>query len=78
MTLSSFRSILSRMRAWTSRGNFCLTGPRHALDALASPVRRAILEVHMAREKPWILKTPSGQSEFQAFRDEALDRRRWW
>ncbi len=27
----------------------------------------------MAREKPWILKTPSGQSEFQAFRDEALD-----
>ena len=25
------------------------------------------------REKPWVLKTPSGQSEFQAFRDEALD-----
>ena len=25
------------------------------------------------RENPWSLKTPSGQSEFQAFRDEALD-----
>jgi hypothetical protein len=25
------------------------------------------------RERPWRLKTPSGQSEFQAFRDEALD-----
>src|ERR1700674_2585405 len=25
------------------------------------------------RENPWILKTPSGQSEFQAFRDESLD-----
>lgn len=25
------------------------------------------------REKPWILKTPSGQSEFQAFRDDTLD-----
>jgi hypothetical protein len=25
------------------------------------------------RESPWILKTPSGQSEFQAFRDPALD-----
>ena len=25
------------------------------------------------REKPWILKTPSGQSEFQAFRDDMLD-----
>lgn len=24
------------------------------------------------REKPWVLKTPSGQSEFQAFRDETL------
>jgi len=26
-----------------------------------------------ARERPWVLKTPSGSSEFQAFRDEALD-----
>src|SRR5437879_12634953 len=25
------------------------------------------------REHPWTLKTPSGTSEFQAFRDEALD-----
>jgi hypothetical protein len=25
------------------------------------------------REKPWRLKTPSGQSEFLAFRDEAAD-----
>jgi hypothetical protein len=25
------------------------------------------------REDPWLLATPSGQSEFQAFRDEALD-----
>jgi len=25
------------------------------------------------REQPWVLKTPSGQSEFQAFRDEGLD-----
>jgi hypothetical protein len=25
------------------------------------------------REQPWVLKTPSGQSEFQAFRDESLD-----
>lgn len=25
------------------------------------------------REQPWLLKTPSGQSEFQAFRDEAAD-----
>jgi len=25
------------------------------------------------REHPWVLKTPSGQSEFTAFRDEALD-----
>ncbi|MGQ0571597.1 MAG: DUF6855 family protein [Armatimonadota bacterium] len=25
------------------------------------------------REKPWLLKTPSGQSEFKAFRDETLD-----
>ena len=26
-----------------------------------------------ARDRPWLLKTPSGQSEFQAFRDETLD-----
>ena len=25
------------------------------------------------RERPWLLKTPSGQSEFQAFRDETLN-----
>lgn len=25
------------------------------------------------RDKPWVLKTPSGQSEYQAFRDETLD-----
>ena len=25
------------------------------------------------RHRPWLLKTPSGQSEFQAFRDETLD-----
>jgi hypothetical protein len=25
------------------------------------------------RQKPWILKTPSGGSEYQAFRDETLD-----
>jgi len=25
------------------------------------------------KEKPWIPKTPSGQSEFQAYRDETLD-----
>ena len=25
------------------------------------------------REQPWTLKTPSGQSEFTAFRDEAID-----
>ena len=25
------------------------------------------------KQKPWILKTPSGQSEFQAYRDETLD-----
>jgi len=25
------------------------------------------------REHPWHLKTPSGTSEFQAFRDEKLD-----
>jgi hypothetical protein len=25
------------------------------------------------RQQPWLLKTPSGQSEFQAFRDETLD-----
>jgi hypothetical protein len=25
------------------------------------------------RQRPWTLKTPSGQSEFQAFRDESLD-----
>jgi hypothetical protein len=25
------------------------------------------------REQPWALNTPSGGSEFQAFRDEALD-----
>ncbi len=24
-------------------------------------------------ESPWLLKTPSGQSEFQAYRDESLD-----
>jgi hypothetical protein len=26
-----------------------------------------------SRERPWILKTPSGQAEFEAFRDESLD-----
>ena len=26
-----------------------------------------------ARERPWTLKTPSGKSELQAYRDEALD-----
>jgi hypothetical protein len=26
-----------------------------------------------SREQPWQLKTPSGQSDFQAFRDESLD-----
>jgi hypothetical protein len=25
------------------------------------------------REKPWVLKTPSGSSEFTAYRDETLD-----
>jgi hypothetical protein len=25
------------------------------------------------RERPWVLKTPSGQSEFQAFRDDEAD-----
>lgn len=25
------------------------------------------------REKPWVLKTPSGLSEFKAYRDEAVD-----
>lgn len=25
------------------------------------------------RERPWVLKTPSGSSEFKAFRDETLD-----
>jgi hypothetical protein len=25
------------------------------------------------RDRPWVLTTPSGQSEYQAFRDEALD-----
>ena len=25
------------------------------------------------KENPWLLKTPSGQSEFQAYRDELLD-----
>ena len=25
------------------------------------------------REDPWVLKTPSGGSEFTAFRDESLD-----
>jgi hypothetical protein len=25
------------------------------------------------REHPWVLKTPSGQSDFSAFRDESLD-----
>lgn len=25
------------------------------------------------REKPWLLKTPSGQSEFKAYRDESLN-----
>ena len=25
------------------------------------------------RERPWVLKTPSGQSEFTAFRDETLE-----
>jgi hypothetical protein len=25
------------------------------------------------REQPWVLKTPSGGSEFEAFRDESLD-----
>jgi hypothetical protein len=25
------------------------------------------------RERPWVLKTPSGQSEFTAYRDEAAD-----
>jgi len=25
------------------------------------------------KEKPWVLKTPSGGSEYQAYRDEALD-----
>ncbi len=25
------------------------------------------------RQRPWVLKTPSGQSEFLAFRDETLD-----
>jgi hypothetical protein len=25
------------------------------------------------RDDPWVLTTPSGQSEYQAFRDEALD-----
>jgi hypothetical protein len=25
------------------------------------------------RQKPWVLKTPSGGAEFQAFRDETLD-----
>jgi hypothetical protein len=25
------------------------------------------------REDPWVLATPSGQSEFQAFRDDAVD-----
>ena len=28
-------------------------------------------------QNPWILKTPSGQSNFQAYRDEALDRPPW-
>lgn len=25
------------------------------------------------KEKPWVLRTPSGQAEFQAYRDETLD-----
>ena len=25
------------------------------------------------RESPWVLKTPSGGSEYQMFRDESLD-----
>jgi hypothetical protein len=25
------------------------------------------------RERPWVLKTPSGSSDFEAFRDETLD-----
>lgn len=29
------------------------------------------------KQKPWILKTPSGQSEFQVYRDETLDHPRW-
>ena len=26
------------------------------------------------RQSPWVLKTPPGTSEFEAYRDEALDR----
>jgi hypothetical protein len=33
----------------------------------------AIANGHGTREQPWVLKTPSGQSEFTAWRDEATD-----
>jgi hypothetical protein len=33
----------------------------------------ANVDARGTREHPWVLKTPSGQSEFEAYRDEALD-----
>jgi hypothetical protein len=34
---------------------------------------KANLKGQGTRQRPWQLKTPSGQSDFQAYRDEALD-----
>lgn len=34
---------------------------------------KVIVKGQGTKQKPWMLKTPSGQSEFQAYRDETLD-----
>src|SRR5713101_10013392 len=39
------------------------TEPAHALGAIGKGTR----------ERPWVLKTPSGQSEFTAYRDDSVD-----
>ena len=36
---------------------------------MAAPAKKSV----GTRENPWVLKTPSGGSEYQAFRDEKLD-----
>jgi hypothetical protein len=40
---------------------------------MAKATVKASIKGQGTRERPWILRTPPGASEFQAYRDETLD-----